>query len=78
MFHWVAALLVLLTHVSLGRRLEPRHLVAEFSQVGNLNLSRLVVDTGQIFLAGANVIYQLDDALRQVSQIIKIYENYFY
>ena len=69
MFHWVAALLVLLTHVSPrhGRRLEPRHLVAEFPQVGNLNLSRLVVDTGQIFLAGANVIYQLDDALRQVT-----------
>ena len=43
-----------------------RRLVAEFQHNSNHNLSSLVIeeDTGRLFLAGTNVLYQLDDELR--------------
>lgn len=39
-------------------------LVSEFEQAGPLNLSHVAVDRGSVYLAGANVLYQLDPSLR--------------
>jgi len=43
-----------------------RRLVAEYEHSGPFNLSHLAVDEerGRLFLAGANVLYQMDDLLR--------------
>jgi len=44
-----------------------RRLLSEFEHSGPLNLSHLAIDSGrggQVYLAGANVLYQLDDLLR--------------
>ena len=43
-----------------------RRLVAEFQHNASHNLSSLLIeeDTGRIYLAGTNILYQLDDSLR--------------
>ena len=43
-----------------------RRLVAEFQHGGRHNLSHLVLDPARsrLYVAGTNVLYQLDDALR--------------
>ena len=57
---------VLLTLLLSSPSLALRRLVAEFQHNAKHNLSSLVIeeDTGKLFLAGTNVLYQLDDALR--------------
>ena len=57
-------LLLLLSSAHLGLGL--RRLVAEFKHNASHNLSSLLVeeDTGRIYLAGTNILYQLDDSLR--------------
>jgi len=72
---WITTLTGLLSlavcPTSLGRRLEPHHLVAEFRQTGSQNLSHIAIDphTGHVFVAGSNVIYNLDEELRQVHRV---------
>ena len=55
-------LLLSSSHLSLG----VRRLVAEFKHTASHNLSSLLIeeDTGRIYLAGTNILYQLDDSLR--------------
>ena len=55
-------LLLSSSHLSLG----VRRLVAEFQHNASHNLSSLLIeeDTGRIYLAGTNILYQLDDSLR--------------
>ena len=55
-------LLLSSSHLSLGLR----RLVAEFQHNASHNLSSLLIeeDTGRIYLAGTNILYQLDDSLR--------------
>ena len=55
-------LLLSSSHLSLG----VRRLVAEFQHTASHNLSSLLIeeDTGRIYLAGTNILYQLDDSLR--------------
>ena len=55
-------LLLSSSHLSLG----VRRLVAEFKHNASHNLSSLLIeeDTGRIYLAGTNILYQLDDSLR--------------
>lgn len=57
---------VLLTLLLSSSSLALRRLVAEFQHNAKHNLSSLVIeeDTGKLFLAGTNVLYQLDDELR--------------
>ena len=57
---------VLLFLLSPGLSLALRRLVAEFHHTADHNLSSLVIDedSGRVYLAGTNVLYQLDDALR--------------
>ena len=38
-------------------------LVSEFEHPGVLNLTHVAVDRGSIYLAGGNVLYQLDQVL---------------
>ena len=61
-----ARLLLLLLLASSELALGLRRLVAEFKHNASHNLSSLLIeqDTGRIFLAGTNILYQLDDSLR--------------
>ena len=45
-------------------------LVSEFEHPGVLNLTHVAVDRGSIYLAGGNVLYQLDQVL------IMLYNNW--
>ena len=38
----------------------PTRLVSEFEHPGVLNLTHVAVDRGSIYLAGGNILYQLD------------------
>ena len=62
----LAPLLLLLLHAQLPPVSSVRRLVAEFQHGAGHNLSHLALDTsrGRIYVAGTNVLYQLDDALR--------------
>ena len=55
-------LLLSSTSVVLGLR----RLVAEFKHTASHNLSSLLIeqDSGRIYVAGTNILYQLDDSLR--------------
>ena len=57
---------LLLLLASPGPSLALRRLVAEFQHNSQHNLSSLVIeeDMGRLYLAGTNVLYQLDDELR--------------
>ena len=59
-------LLLLLLLTSSNLSLGVRRLVAEFKHNASHNLSSLLIeeDTGRIYLAGTNILYQLDDSLR--------------
>ena len=54
-------LLLSSSHLSLG----VRRLVAEFQHNASHNLSSLLIeeDTGRIYLAGTNILYQLEDGV---------------
>ena len=58
--------LLLLLHTQLSPVTSVRRLVAEFQHGAGHNLSHLAVDTsrGRLYVAGTNILYQLDDALR--------------
>lgn len=58
--------LLLLLHTQLSPVVSVRRLVAEFQHGAGHNLSHLALDPsrGRIYVAGTNVLYQLDDALR--------------
>ena len=58
--------LLLLLHTQLPPVVSVRRLVAEFQHGAGHNLSHLALDPsrGRIYVAGTNVLYQLDDALR--------------
>ena len=60
----ILLLLLLLSSSYLARGV--RRLVAEFKHNASHNLSSLLIeeDTGRIYLAGTNILYQLDDSLR--------------
>ena len=76
---WTPVLVLLLTlHWSLPTT-AVRRLVAEFQHGASHNLSHLVVDTdrSRVYVAGTNVLYQLDDALR-VRHKVETGKNYFY
>ena len=62
----VPVLLCLLLHTQLSPVTSVRRLVAEFQHGAGHNLSHLAVDhsRGRVYVAGTNILYQLDDALR--------------
>lgn len=59
-------LLLLLLLSSTSVVLGLRRLVAEFKHTASHNLSSLLIeqDSGRIYVAGTNILYQLDDSLR--------------
>jgi len=67
--NWTACLLILVYFAPCHSGF--RRLLKEFRHNGEYNLTRGVLDpgTGQLYLAGTNVLYQLDSALRIVHRV---------
>ena len=55
-------------------------LVSEFEHPGVLNLTHVAVDRGSIYLAGGNVLYQLDqvnmDQMKHQGMLYVVYERW--
>ena len=47
----------------------PIRLVSEFEHPGVLNLTHVAVDRGSIYLAGGNILYQLDQVTFKMDQM---------